>query len=212
MNKKNLCLMALLLTAVMSCLGAFLLKSFGDHNLPVGLGIDDPAITAAQFCDALNSGDTQAIESMLKGNPKVVPEFGPEQQIDRELYDNLLDSISCKLDKNGVVEGMNASFDVSVSYFAFSLAVEDIRGCAQQIYDSMMAGTSDTELTYDENGNLLESTAMSIYEEAVRQILVNRESYTISRSVSLELVYENKHWEVILTDDLADIPLGKAAN
>ena len=76
----------------------------------------------------------------------------------------------------------------------------------------MMAGMSETELTYDENGNLLESTAMNIYEEAVRQILVNRDSYTASKTFSLELVYENKHWEVILTDDLADILLGKAVN
>ena len=212
MNKKILCLMALLLTAVMSCMGALLLKSFGEHNSPIGLGIDDPAITAAQFCDALNSGDAKAMESMLKGEPKVVPEFGPEQQIDRDIYDNLLDSISCELDKDGVVEGMNASFDVSVSYFAFSLAAEDIRGCAQQIYEGLLSGTGEIELAFDEEGNILESTAMSIYEEAVRQILVNRDSYTASKTFSLELVYENKHWEIILTDDLADILLGKAAN
>lgn len=204
--------MALLLTAVMACLCAFQLRSVGEHSSPIGLGIDDPAVTAAEFCDALSKGDAKAVESMLHGSPKVVPEFTSFQQIDSELYDSLMDSISCELNENGTVEGMSASFGVNVSYFSVSLAAEDIRLCAQQVHDSMLVGTNETELVYDEAGNLTEASAMSIYEEAVRQILVDRDNYTVRDSFPLELVYENKRWEVILTDDLADVLLGRAAN
>jgi len=212
MNKKLLCLSALLLTAVMACLGAFQLKSFGDLHSPIGLGIDDPVLTAEQFCDALDSGDATTVESMLNGAPEVIPEFDPDQQVDKELYDNLMDSIRCKLDRDGTVEGMNACFEVDVTYFSVSLAAEDIRVCAQHIYDDMLSGGSDGEQVYDEHGNILESYAMKIYEQAVQQVLSDRDSYTVSKSFPLELVYSNKRWEVILNDELADVMLGKPSN
>ncbi len=212
MKRKIICLSALLVTAFVSCLGAFLLKSFGEATPPIGLGIADPLATAEQFCSALDDGDMETVASLLNGSPSIVPDFGSDTSIEYTLYDNMIDSISCSLSSKGTVNGMNAHFDVDAEYFSVFLAIDDINRYTGEYYDEMLANVQDNDQMYDTDGNLLESAAMDLYEKAVNQILKDTGDYIVNKSISLDLVYVNKRWEVILTDDLAEVLLCKAEN
>ena len=199
---------ALLLTGIMAGCLAFGLVRHGTRNPPVGLGIADISVTAETFCDALNDGDYAAIEGMISGHSSLNLSAPPEDDIDRRLYLCLTDSYSSRPIGSGEVSGMTARQDIEVSYFSLSLASEDVKQLTQQNYDRLLeSGVSNDDL-YDENGELLESVAMELYEQSIDRIIEDSEHYTATEIFPLEMTYKNGRWDIVLTGDLVRILLG----
>lgn len=210
-KRKLLFASALILTGIAAAVSAFRLVSYGFNNPPTGVGIADPALTAEQFCSALNEWDHEAISGMTGNYDAADFDFELDSPLEAKLHDCLTDSFACELSEKGTVEGMNASYDMSVSYFVFSRAADDIRKYTQRHYDELLASGQDNSDLYDKNGNLLESVAMDLYENAVEIVISDKDKYISTRDLTLDLVYENGRWDVMLSEELIDVLLGKAA-
>ena len=212
MKRKIVCILALLLMAVLCFFGAFRLWACGSRALPLGVGVDDISITAGQFRDALNEWDHETIEGMINGYSSVNFDYESDSALENKLHDCLADSFDCDLKGEATVKGMNAWQDIEVSYFAFALAADDIKEHTQKHYDQLLESGQDNDDLYDENGNLLESVAMELYEDAVEYIISDSENYRTSRRFTLEFVYENSRWELKLSDELIDTLLGNVVS
>lgn len=213
MTKRNkICLAALLLTAFLSAFGAFRLLIYGSQNPPVGIGIEDVALTAEQFCRAVNQADYDSMEALINGYSSLEFEVDSSLEVDAALQRCLADSYSCRQLEAVSTNGMRASQDIEISYFCFSLAEDDIRQYTSDAYDRLLIDGGNNDNLYDENGNLLESLAMDMYHSAVDSIISNRDRYMVTKAMTLEFVYENGRWEVILSDELADALLGKSGS
>ena len=209
MNKRKLIyLAALLITGITAALLAFGLVRCGSEHPPIGLGIADISITAERFCDALDSGDYAAIEDMISGYSSLHLEEQPQSATDRRLHQCLVESYDSRPVGSGTVSGMTAQQDIEVSYFSLSLASGDVKLYTREYYDRLLESGQDNDDLYDENGALLESVAMELYEQSIDRIIEERERYTATEVFTLEMTYENGRWDIILTNDLVRILLG----
>lgn len=207
-QKKYICIAALILTAVVAACAALGLRGIGMNTPPVGVGTADMSLTAEQFCSALNEGDYQTIEDLINGYSSLNLAAGPESASAQRLHKCLQDSYAGSLSGTGVTEGMTAKQDIEVSYFSLPLALDDVKQFTQQEYDRLLESTTDTGALYDEQGNLQESLAMELYEKAIDRIITDSQRYTVTETVTLELVFDNGRWEILLTDSLTRILLG----
>ncbi len=209
MNKrKYICIAALLLTAFLAAAGALCLKSLGENTPPAGLGIADMSLTAEKFCSALNSGDLETIDGMINGYSSLNLTAVPDSSASAKLRQCLTDSYDSRLSGSGSSSGMTAEQEIEVSYFSAPLASEDIKQLTQQQYDALLAQTSDTADLYDEEGNLTEERAMALYEESVDRIVADSHRYTVTETITLQMVFENGRWEIVLDDSLVRVLLG----
>jgi len=199
---------ALLLTGITAAWLSFALVRFGSSNPPMGLGIADISITAEQFCSALNSGDHGTIEGMIGDYSTLHLDELYEAGSDRRLYKCLSESYRSRPVGEGTVSGMTASQDIEVSYFSLSLAAEDVKLYTREYYDRLLESGRDNSDLYDENGALLESVAMDLYESAIDHIIDDSDDYTTTEVFTLEMTYENGRWDILLTNDLVRILLG----
>lgn len=199
---------ALLLVGILAGRLAFGLVEYGSNNPPIGLGIADISLTAEAFCEALNNGDYDAIESMIGGYTSLNLSSPPDGEIDRRLYQCLTDSYSSRPAGTGTVRGMTAAQDIEVSYFSLSLASNDVRQLTQQQYDLLLESGRDNDDLYDDNGELLESVAMELYQESIDRIIDESENYIASEVFTLEMIYKDGRWDIQLTGDLVRILLG----
>lgn len=208
MKKSILCLFLILLTAGLAAFSAARMWKTGEDTVPVGLGIAEASETVEQFCKKLDDGDYEAVESMVNQYASLNLTSLPEESATRKLFVCLKDSISCERLGECVTVGRSASQDILVRYFDMTMAREDVRGFAQASFDKKLEEARSNEELYDENGGLLESVAMEIYEEAVDSVVESSEKYMSEKTFTLELCYEDGHWQIVLTEGLVDILLG----
>jgi len=208
MKKSILCFFLILLTAGLAAFSAVKMWKSGENTVPVGLGIAEASDTVKQFCERLDDGDYEAVESMVNQYASLNLTSLPEESATSKLFVCLKDSMSCERLGECVTVGRNASQDISVRYFDMTLAREDVRGFAQTAYDKKLEEAKSNEELYDENGDLLESVAMEIYEEAVDLVIESHDKYMAEKTFTLELIYEDGRWQIVLTEGLVDILLG----
>jgi len=132
----------------------------------------------------------------------------PESDSAAELYDCLWDSYTCSPDGELHTLGTSAQQDVTVGYFDVYLAEEKVRGLVQEHYLQYIENAQELTGIFDENNELTEAAALEIYGRAVKDIIAGAGGYMTEQTVTLEMVYADGRWQVILTDSLAGILLG----
>jgi len=208
MKKSVLCFLLILLTAGLAAFSAVRMWKTGNDTVPVGLGIAEASDTVKEFCERLDNGDYEGVEDMVNQYTSLNLTSVPEESATRKLFACLKDNLSCERLGECVTVGRTASQEISVTYFDMTLAREDVRGFAQTAFDMKLEEAKSNEELYDENGDLLESVAMEIYEEAVDSVVESSDKYMSQKTFLLELIYEEGHWQIVLTDGLVDVLLG----
>jgi len=193
---------------IASLIGIAYTGTVGTHTPPVGINVTDMSSTAEIFCTALNDGDYELIEELINGYSSLHLNDTPDEHSSQRLLDCLRDSYHCQLNGIGSTDGMTAQQNIRVSYFSLSLAEDDIKQHTQQLYADLTNKTHSNDKTYDEKGNLLESVALNLYEQAIDKIILEADHYTVTETITMELVFENGRWEIVLNDDLLHLLLG----
>lgn len=206
--KNMLCALAVLLVAGLAAIGTIQMWNCSRENPPVGLGIEDASTVVDSFCQALNDGDYETIDSMIYLYSSVNLASEPEDRTTAKLFDCLKDSLVCRTVGEASVSGRNARQDIEVKYFSINRAANDVKVITQYLYEERMEQAQSNEELYDSTGNLLESVAMEIYDVAIEQVIKTPEKYMVSDRITVELVYENGGWEVVLSEDLVQLLLG----
>ena len=194
--------------AVAALCGALTLTSVAQNGSPVAIGVEGISGTVEAFCSALEEGDYASLEKLVYGYSSLGLTNEPSSDSAQILLRCLRDSYSCIAVGDGQMEGMTARQTVRVDYFSVALAEENVRKRAQELYDERLEDAQVNEDLYDENGDLKESIALDIYEKTLKEIAANPEEFIVSEEITLELVYSEGCWRIVLNDRLVDVLLG----
>ncbi len=177
-------------------------------RVPVTIGVPEASETADAFCAALSDGDMAAVEEMIFDYADLGLARQPESDGAQALLECLHGSFSCTPEGECRESGIDAEQDIRVTYFSVWQAEEYVRGRAQELYDQRLAAAESNEELYDETGNLLESVAKEIYEQALNEVISEAEKYYVTERTTMELVYSDGSWQIVLTDPMVEILLG----
>lgn len=187
---------------------AAMLYSHAQSGTAIGIGIESAADTVDLFCDSLENGDFAELENMIYGYSALNLAARPESNSANKLLDCLRSSYHCTPVGEVRTTGMTAEQDIIVEYFSVYDAKEQVRKYAQEIYAQRLEAALSYDELFDENDSLLESVALEIYDEALTQIVENKNSFIVSEQITVELVYAESRWQIVLNDNIINILLG----
>lgn len=182
--------------------------AFSARNHPVTL-LSEPREaeeTVQELVDALNQSDLSQVSLVLYGQPVLEdqPDFG--NPFLTTVWERYLDSLICR------VEGDCVASDSGLSQSIIMDAL-DIQGALPQVerrYHELLPLRSESEAAetvYNDDGSYREEFVLAVLDEAAREVL-SQNCDTLSRCVTLTLVYREGRWWVLPQDGLMDILAG----
>lgn len=212
MIKRLLYFMLAGMVSVLAVFCAVRLCIIGQDRVPVGIGVPKAEDTVNAFCEALNYGDLQTVEGLIYGYSSLNLTAQPESGNTEQLLECLRSSYSSEPSGEPINLGTTVMQDVTVEYFSVSLAAEGMKARTEELFNERIDGAERNEELYDEKGDILESVVLELYDQAVGEVIGRYEEYMVSQTVTLELVYENGEWQILLSDQLVNMLLGGINN
>lgn len=208
MKYRLICAAAACIVAAAAVCGTAILCHAAQDRPAVGIDVPGISDTVEGFCQSLENGDYAALEELIHDYSSLGLTDEPESENAKTLLEYLRGSYQCEPVGDGSTVGMTAEQDISVSYFSVSMAEETVRQRTQELFNQRMEAAQSNEELYDEYGNVLQSVAFEIYDQALTEMLQNADQYMVSQTVTVELVFEDGRWQIVLSQSIIDILLG----
>lgn len=201
------------LSRVLTALGLVLVivtgvLAFSARSLPVTL-LSEPREaekTVQALVDALNQGNLAQVGLALYGQPTLeeTPEFG--NPFLTTVWERYLESLSCRAEGDCVASDSGLSQSVIME----ALDIQGALPAVERRYQELLPLRSESEAAetvYNDDGSYREEFVLSVLDEAAREIL-SQDCPTISRNVTLTLVYRENRWWILPQEGLMDILAG----
>lgn len=198
---------------MLSCIGVALLLftgalAFCARSLPVTL-LSEPREaqrTVQLFLNALNRGEFSQAGHYLYGQPELedAPEF--ENPVVAALWQQYVQSLQGQLSGGCYASDAGICQNVDIA----SLDIQGILPSVESQYEALLPQRSqergDGAINL-ENGSYREEFVLSVLEEAVNAVLP-QDAVTVTRTVSLTLVYREGQWWILPQGELMDVLAG----
>lgn len=166
----------------------------------------DAEETVQTLVDALNQGDLSQASLVLYGQPALeeTPDF--DSPFLATVWARYLESLCCR------AEGGCIASDSGLSQRIIMDAL-DIQGALPKVerrYAELLplrAQSEASETVYHDDGSYRENFVLSVLDEAAREVF-SQDCDTLSRRVTLALVYREGRWWVLPQEGLMDILAG----
>ena len=188
----GICILAL---AALFCL-SFL------NAAPIMINVPDAAMECSEtLMEALRTGDYDTASACLAGKPDLGLDREPEDEGSKLIWNAFADSFQyeftgeCYATPTGVAQSvMITTLDLSKNSSKLPQRMNDLVA-------EKMANTTIMSEIYDEKGEFRQDLIQQLLLQAISEIL-EEDAATITRGVSLNLVYEKSQWWVHLDQAL----------
>ncbi len=172
--------------------------------------LESPEAASAQaqrMMDALCAGDYDTAQGYIIGQPDLGA-GEPEDAVSRLLWDAFTDSLSYEFTGLCRVTDTGFARDVSVTCLDVSGVTEAVSQRAKALLEAKAAAEDKTEL-YNEDNSYRSELVDQALNDAVTQAL-SEDAQTVTRDVTLGLIYQDGAWWVVPDQALLKIISGVA--
>lgn len=161
-----------------------------------------------QWAQAVAEGDYAAIGDTLYGQPELDSGRESGYAVGEVLWDAFRSSLSCEFAGECYATQSGVARDVTVT----ALDISAVMAPLKQRFDGMLRqraeDAEDPDTVYDANNDYREDFVMSTLCDAVQSVLAEGD-YLVSRTLTLNLVYEDGQWWILPEQDMINLLSGK---
>lgn len=150
---------------------------------------------AQKLMDALCAGDYETAGSCLYGQPDLGA-GAPEDGVSKLLWDAFTDSLSYEFTGLCRVTDAGLARDASLTFLDVPGVTAAIPQRAKALLQARAEAAEDRSDIYDENGRYREALVSQALTDAADQAL-REDAGTVTRSVTLNLIYRDGAWWVV---------------
>ena len=178
---------------------------------PIMISVPDDAKECSEtLMNALRTGDYDTASACIAGQPDLGLEREPEEEGSKLIWEAFTDSFQyeftgeCYATPTGVAQSvMITTLDLTKISSKLPQRMDDLMA-------EKMANTTIMTEIYDETGDFRQDLIQQLLLQAISEIL-EEDAATVTRGVSLNLVYENSQWWVSLDQALLQAISGGVA-
>lgn len=148
-----------------------------------------------EMMDAVASGDFSAAAQVMYGQPDLGADRQAEDEVGQLIWAAFVDSISYEFAGDCYATDSGISRNASVTTLDISSVTENLRDRSQKLLSDRVAEATDMAELY-EGEEFREDVVMEVLNEAVQQAL-QEDAKTVSRDVTLNLIYRDEQWWVV---------------
>lgn len=169
---------------------------------------NNPADTVSAFFTAVEQQDYDLYTDYLHECKSLGLENEPEDEIERILWNEFRSSFSHEIKGDVRVEYDRAYVDVQLTGLSFPKASDEVKKKTKALISEKMNNPSVDDKIFDDNGEYLEEFVMEQYNKAVEEFAESGGNYLSSAEITVELVYIQGKWRIVVTDELAEALVG----
>lgn len=192
------CLLFMLAGSVTFCLAASRTKA----NAPTE--DNDPIDTVSEFFEAIERKDYDTYTDYLYECKSLGLENEPEDKTEKILWNEFRSGFSHEIKGTAVTEYDRARVNVRVSGLSLSKFSEDVKKKTKANISRIMDNPSEGVKIFDENGDYLEDFITEQYNKAIEETLKDGKKYRSDTEITVELVYIQGKWKIVVSDELAE--------
>ena len=163
---------------------------------PIMLSVPDAALECSEtLMESLRLGDYDAASACISGQPNLGLDREPEEEAGKLLWKAFADSFQyaftgeCYATSTGVAQTvMITTLDLNKVGTRLPQQIDDL-------LEEKIAHSSSMSEIYDAEGNFRQDLIQELLPQGLSEIL-EEDAATVTRGVSLNLVYENNRWWV----------------
>lgn len=151
---------------------------------------------AEALLEAIGQGDYAEAGTMLLGQPDLGADREPADEVGMLVWDAFLKSVAYEFTGDFYATDTGIARDVTISCLDISGVTEKLEERAQALLEQRVSESGYVPEWYDENGNYRGDFIDEVLLEAAAQA-VEEDGRTISRELTLKLVYQEDQWWVV---------------
>lgn len=157
---------------------------------------EDALRQSEAMMEAVAQGDFAAAGARMQGQPDLGADREPADEVGKMIWAAFLDSIRYEFTGECYATDSGIARDMTVETLDISSVTASLRQRSQTLLNRRVAAAEDVEQIYDENGDYREDFVMEVLHDAARQAL-EEDAVTVSREITLNLVYRQGQWWVV---------------
>lgn len=167
-----------------------------------------PCETVTTFFEAVERRDYGSYADCLYECSSLGLENEPEDGTEKLLWEKLRASFAHEIKGEAETDYDRARVRVKLTGFSLKRASVDVRRKTQNYIAETMQNPSLDDVIFDDSGNYCEDFIMERYEKAVADVAENSDKYRSSTEITVELVYIEGKWRIVVTDELSEALTG----
>lgn len=179
--------------------------SFSSLNAePVLLSPPDEAESrVCAFMDAVCAADYDQVSEFLSGNPSLGLDREAADEVGVLLWDAYTDSLSYSVVGECYATDDGLAQKVSMTGLDITSVTSVLKDRSQALLEKRVAETEDADDVYDENNEYREDFVMQVLYDAAAQAL-DEDAQEMTVEFTVNLVYQNDEWMVVVDSELLD--------
>lgn len=172
--------------------------AFKSLNAPVKLAqVPQEAVDCSvRLMDAVAAGDYETVGDCLYGQPSLGADRQPEDAMGQKVWQAFLSSISYEFSGDWYATDAGMGRDAVITTLDLSAATDGLKDRVQAGLNKKVAEAEDMTELYDDSGSFREALVMEVLDQAVDDTL-KKNTQTVSRQVTLSLVFREGRWWVV---------------
>lgn len=155
----------------------------------------------AQACSeemmaAIDAGDFAAAAKRMYGQPDLGVEGTPADAAGAVVWNAYLESISYEFAGNCYATDSGLARDVSITTLDIPSVTEKLNSRASALLTQRVNAATEMAQLYDEENNFRADLVAEVLEEALNQAIAE-DAKTVTREVTLNLIYRDGQWWVV---------------
>ncbi len=158
----------------------------------------NPADTVSDFFDYLGAEDYRQAMELVENYDTLCFETKGSEVVE-QFKDNLIKSYHLEVVGEAKISGLDAVQTINLTFLDSRLLFADA---------SVKA--SETAMEFKNNGGVIDSDeqAMKFFNESLTECMTDSEAFYSTESIDVELYYNGKEWEIVMTDELLNAVCG----
>ena len=171
---------------------------------PVLLSPPDEAETRVlEFMDAVCNADYEQVSQYLSGNPSLGLDREAADEVGGLLWDAYTSSLSYSVVGECYATDDGLAQKVSLTGLDITSVTSVLKERSQALLEQRVAEAEDADEVYDENNDYREDFVMDVLYDAASQAL-KEEGKQMTVDFTVNLVYQNDQWMVVVDNELLD--------
>lgn len=181
--------------------GVYLSLTYRDADPVLIAPPDEAKSRILEFMDAVCDADYDRASLYLSGNPDLGLSREPADEVGKLLWNAYTDSLSytvlgeCHATDEGLAQ------QVSVTSLDITSVTSVLKDRSQALLEERVAQAEDADEVYDENNDYREDFVMQVLYDAAQKAL-DSDAGEKTVEFTVNLVYENEQWMVLVDNDL----------
>ena len=178
---------------------------------PIMVSAPDGALECSEtLMEALRNGDYDAASACLSGEPDLGLDREPEEEAGKLLWKAFSESFQYEFTGDCYATSTGVARSVMITTLDLNKISARLPQRLDDLLEEKLINSTNTSEIYDAEGNFREDIIQQLLIQALSEILVE-DAATVTRGVSLNLVYENGQWWVTFDQALLQAISGGVA-